>query len=193
MCDTGPAPGGLATRAQIFRLFRELKRRKVFRITAGYAVASFVVIQIADILVPALDLSQHVVLWVLIALVVGLPIALALSWRYDLSPEGLKFTGAVEDENGNARCDGRQVSARRRAAGRGGGAAVRQSHAEHAARLSRRRNPDRAAVDSVACARSARRLAAVRRGSLGHAHGSADDCEKPHGAIRDLGQRRRSR
>ena len=45
----------------------------------------------------------------------------------------------------------------------------------------------------VACARSAGRLAAVRRGSLGHAYRSADDCEKPRGAIRDLGQRRRSR
>jgi len=77
VCDTGRAPG---------------RRRKVFRITAGYAVASFVVIQVADIIVPALDLSQHVVLWIV-------PIALALRWRYDLSPEGLKFTGTVGDEN----------------------------------------------------------------------------------------------
>ena len=84
MCDTGRAPG---------------RRPKVFRITAGYAVASFVVIQVADIIVPALDLSQHVVLWIVIALIAGLPIALALRWRYDLSPEGLKFTGTVEDEN----------------------------------------------------------------------------------------------
>ena len=91
----------LATRAQIFRLFLELKRRKVFRITAGYAVASFVIIQIADIIVPALDGPAHGVRWVLGVLIAGLPIALALSWRYDLSPEGLKFTAPIEDEHAN--------------------------------------------------------------------------------------------
>ena len=95
-----PNREALATRAQIFRLFLELKRRKVFRIIAGYAVASFVIIQIADIIVPALDGPEHGVRWVLGVLIAGLPIALALSWRYDLSPEGLKFTGALEDENG---------------------------------------------------------------------------------------------
>ena len=51
---------------------------------------------------PAFELSEHVVLWVIVAVVAGLPVAFLLSWRYDLSPEGLKFTGAAEDDIGSA-------------------------------------------------------------------------------------------
>ncbi len=98
MCDTC-AHREAPTRAKIVRFFVELKRRKVFRIIAAYAVASFVVVQLADIVVPALDLSQHVVLWVFIALIAGLPFALALSWKYDLSPKGLEFTDPLEDDS----------------------------------------------------------------------------------------------
>lgn len=86
-----------STRAKIVRLFLELRRRKVFRVTAAYAIAGWVIIQLASIVVPALDMSQHVVLWVLAALIAGLPIALVVSWRYDLSPEGFKFTESLED------------------------------------------------------------------------------------------------
>ena len=89
----------LATRSKIVRLFVELQRRKVFRIIAGYAVASFVIMQVAEIVVEALELSDGVLFWALTAVVGGLPIALALSWRYDLSPQGLKFTAALEDED----------------------------------------------------------------------------------------------
>ena len=42
---------------------------------------------------PALDGPAHGVRWVLGVLIAGLPIALALSWRYDLSPEGLPVHG----------------------------------------------------------------------------------------------------
>jgi TolB-like protein len=108
LCDTSRTREALATRAKIVRLFVELQRRKVFRITAGYAVAAFVIMQVADIIVPALELSDHVVFWVLMVVLAGLPIALALSWRYDLSPEGLKFTAALEDEDVGSGATGAQ-------------------------------------------------------------------------------------
>ena len=101
------------------RLFVELRRRKVFRVIAGYAVAAFIVLQLADILVPAFELSDHVVFYVLIATLVGLPIALALSWKYDLSPEGLKFTAALDEAENEAPRPGVKP-----ASGNGGPAAV---------------------------------------------------------------------
>ena len=41
------------------RFFAELKRRKVFRVAAVYGAVVFVVLQAADILVPALALPQR--------------------------------------------------------------------------------------------------------------------------------------
>jgi adenylate cyclase len=70
---------------------------------AGYAVAAWVVVQLTDIVVPAFELSEHVVLYVLIAVVVGIPIVFALSWKYDLSPEGFKFTEALDAAPGDPR------------------------------------------------------------------------------------------
>jgi adenylate cyclase len=92
----------VVTRSKAVRLFVELRRRKVFRVVAGYAVAAWVVIQVSAIVVPALELSEHVVLWVLAFALAGLPVALALSWRYDISPDGFRFTGSADSSSGVA-------------------------------------------------------------------------------------------
>jgi TolB-like protein len=80
------------TRAQIGHFFNELRRRKVLRVLAGYAVGAWGLLQLADIVVPAIDLSEHYVLYVLMVLLAGFPIALALSWRYEFTATGLKLT-----------------------------------------------------------------------------------------------------
>lgn len=84
------------------RLFTELRRRKVFKVVAGYAVASWVIIQVSAILVPAFELSNQVVSWVIVTMLGGLPVAFALSWKYDLTPDGFRraadTAGASPDE-----------------------------------------------------------------------------------------------
>jgi adenylate cyclase len=89
----------LVTRAKVVRLFVELKRRKVFRVIAGYAVAAWILLQVSSILTPALELSEHLVRYVLIGLIVGLPIAVALSWLYDVSPQGLRLTESLRSRD----------------------------------------------------------------------------------------------
>jgi adenylate cyclase len=49
-------------------------------------------VQLTDIVVPALELPERVVLIVLVAALVGLPVAIALSWIYELTPQGLEAT-----------------------------------------------------------------------------------------------------
>jgi TolB-like protein len=85
------------TRSKIGHFFNELRRRKVFRVLAGYAVGAWGLLQLADIVVPAIDLSEHYVLYVLIVLLAGFPIALALSWRYEFTATGLKLTTPDDD------------------------------------------------------------------------------------------------
>lgn len=72
------------------RFFAELKRRNVFRMAALYVVASWLVLQVADVLVGVLGVPDWTMRFVLMLLVIGLPFALIFSWVYEMTPEGLR-------------------------------------------------------------------------------------------------------
>jgi TolB-like protein len=72
--------------------FVELKRRKVHRVAIAYAVASWLLIQIATQVFPFFEIPNWTVRLVVIVLVLGFPIALILSWIFDLTPQGIRRT-----------------------------------------------------------------------------------------------------
>ncbi len=78
--------------------FGELKRRKVYRVAVGYAVAAWLVIQIATQTFPFLDISNWTVRLVIILTVLGFPVALILSWAFDLTVHGIKRTEDIDTE-----------------------------------------------------------------------------------------------
>ena len=67
----------------------ELKRRNVLRMAALYVVAAWLVMQVAEVLIGLGVLPESIGLWVTIVLAIGFPIALVVSWFYELTPEGL--------------------------------------------------------------------------------------------------------
>ena len=72
-------------------LFAELKRRKVYNVAIAYAVVAWVLIQIDTQVFPFFIPTWAVkLLVVLIAL--GFPVALILSWAFDITPQGIKRT-----------------------------------------------------------------------------------------------------
>ncbi|MBK5097254.1 MAG: tetratricopeptide repeat protein, partial [Gemmatimonadetes bacterium] len=76
-----------------FRHFlAELKRRKVFRVTAVYGAASFGILQAADILFPRVGLPDWTVTLVAALALAGFPLALILSWAYERTPDGVQKT-----------------------------------------------------------------------------------------------------
>jgi len=70
--------------------FDELKRRKVFRVATAYIVIAWLMLQVVDVVVPMLELPNWVGKLVLLLLIVGLPIAIVLSWAFELTPEGVR-------------------------------------------------------------------------------------------------------
>ena len=58
------------------RFFAELKRRKVFRVAAVYGAVAFVVLQAADILVPALALPEALMRGLALLSILLFPVAL---------------------------------------------------------------------------------------------------------------------
>ncbi len=71
-------------------LIGELKRRNVFRVAVLYLVASWVILQVADVLFPALGVPDGGINLILGVLILGFPLVLIFSWIYELTPEGLK-------------------------------------------------------------------------------------------------------
>lgn len=76
--------------------FQELRRRRVIRVTATYAVIAWLLIQVADVVFPALKLPDWTVILVLGLLILGLPITILLSWAFDLGPEGIERTKSAK-------------------------------------------------------------------------------------------------
>jgi len=72
--------------------FAELKRRKVHRVAIAYAVAAWLLIQIATQVFPFFEIPNWTVRLVVLLLVLGFPIALTLSWIFDLTPQGIRRT-----------------------------------------------------------------------------------------------------
>lgn len=75
--------------------FKELRRRRVFRVAALYIVAAWVVIQVAEVAFPGLGIPEAAIKYVFIGAFVGFPLALIFGWRYDLTSQGIVRTAAA--------------------------------------------------------------------------------------------------
>jgi len=70
-------------------LIAELKRRNVFRVGLFYVVTAWLIIEVAETVLPLFDVPDGVLRGLIVLLVIGLVPALGLSWIYELTPEGI--------------------------------------------------------------------------------------------------------
>ncbi len=90
-------------------LFRELKRRNVFRVGAAYVVLAWLVLQVADVILNNLaapDWTFHVLL---LFIAIGFPFALFFAWAFELTPEGIKREHEVDRSESIAHVTGRKL------------------------------------------------------------------------------------
>jgi adenylate cyclase len=78
-------------------LLAEMKRRKVFRVGAAYAVAAWALAQIADLVLANTSAPGWVMQVILLVLALGFPVALILAWAYELTPDGVRRTETADD------------------------------------------------------------------------------------------------
>jgi TolB-like protein/Tfp pilus assembly protein PilF len=72
--------------------FGELKRRNVYRAAVAYGVVAWFLTQLTTQVFPFFEIPNSAVRFVVIALAVGFPIAMLLSWVYEFTPEGVVRT-----------------------------------------------------------------------------------------------------
>ncbi len=78
--------------------FAELKRRNVYKVAVAYAVVGWLVIQVTATIVPALHLPDSLTSAVVVLVLVGFPVALVISWAFEMTPEGMKRTADVSPD-----------------------------------------------------------------------------------------------
>jgi TolB-like protein len=72
-------------------LFKELKRRNVFKVSIAYSVASWLLLQIVDLVLENINAPDWVMQVFMLGLAVGFPIAVILAWAFEITPDGVKL------------------------------------------------------------------------------------------------------
>ncbi|MBO0696740.1 MAG: hypothetical protein J2P56_11660, partial [Verrucomicrobia bacterium] len=78
------------------KFFAELKRRKVYTVAVGYAVVGWLLIQIVTQVFPPFEIPNWAERLVIVAIVLGFPIALVFAWIYDFTSHGIVRTSDPE-------------------------------------------------------------------------------------------------
>jgi TolB-like protein len=78
----------------LFHFVAELRRRRVCRAITMYAVAMWLVCQIVELVSPQLGLPEWTLTMVIVFGLLGFPIALVLSWLFEITPNGLVIESA---------------------------------------------------------------------------------------------------
>src|SRR2546428_10356233 len=76
--------------------FAELKRRNVYKVAVAYIVAGWALSQGIAQVFPVFDIPNWVVRLIVLLIMIGLPIALALAWMFEVTPQGIKRTETAD-------------------------------------------------------------------------------------------------
>jgi len=91
------------------KFFEELKRRNVFRVGVAYAVTSWLLLQMADVVLGNIGTPPWVFKAILVALAIGFPIALLFAWAFELTPDGLKKEKDVDRSKSITHATGKKL------------------------------------------------------------------------------------
>src|SRR6476620_10207997 len=81
---------------KIGNFFAELQRRSVYKVAVAYAVVGWLLVQVTTQVFPIFEIPNWALRLIVLAIIVGFPIALVMAWAFELTPEGIKRTDDVD-------------------------------------------------------------------------------------------------
>ena len=91
------------------QIFKELQRRNVFRVAIAYVVFSWLLAQVADLVLENIGAPPWVMQTILLVLGLGFPVAVFISWAYEVTPEGVKRESEVDRSQSTTQITGRKL------------------------------------------------------------------------------------
>lgn len=89
----GVTPVGVATMPA--GIWGELARRRVYQAAVSYAVIGWALVEVVETVGPRLSVPDGFNQWFLWTVIAGFPVAVLLSWAFELTPKGLRRTQAL--------------------------------------------------------------------------------------------------
>jgi TolB-like protein/Tfp pilus assembly protein PilF len=87
----------------------ELKRRNVIKVAAAYIIVGWLLMQIGEVMAPALHLPEWSNSFLAFIVILGFPIAMIFAWAFEMTPEGLKKEKDVDRGKSIAHVTGRKL------------------------------------------------------------------------------------
>ena len=91
-----------AVNAEKGSFLEELKRRHVWRVAIAYAVAGWLLVQVATQVFPFFSIPDWAVRLVVILIAIGFPVAVVFAWIFELTPEGIRRTAPSDSPGARA-------------------------------------------------------------------------------------------
>ncbi|MGI8431701.1 MAG: hypothetical protein ACR2MW_05335, partial [Chthoniobacterales bacterium] len=88
----------------------ELKRRRVYNVAVAYVVVGWLLIQVATQVFPFFDIPNWAVRLVVLAAVIGFPVAVAVAWAFEITSEGIKREEELDRAQQVVRKTGRKLT-----------------------------------------------------------------------------------
>src|SRR5881296_3223140 len=77
----------------------ELGRRNVYKVAVAYAVVGWLLVQVTTQVFPIFEIPNWALRLIVLAIIIGFPIALVIAWAFELTPEGIKHIEDVDLSN----------------------------------------------------------------------------------------------
>ena len=90
-------------------VWAELKRRNVVKVAVAYAIVGWILVEVASVLLPTFQAPEWVMRVFSFFIIAGFPVALVLSWAYELTPEGIKQAHEVDPAASITHVTGRKL------------------------------------------------------------------------------------
>jgi adenylate cyclase len=91
------------------QLYKELQRRNVFRVTVGYIISSWLLIQVADLVLENIVAPDWVMQTIMLVLALGFPVVVFFSWAYEVTPGGIKRESEIDRSQSITHVTGRKL------------------------------------------------------------------------------------
>ena len=89
--------------------FNELKRRNVFRVAIGYVVSSWLLVQVAALVLENIGSPDWVIQTIMLMITLGFPVVVFFSWAYEVTPEGIKRESEIDRSESITHVTGRKL------------------------------------------------------------------------------------
>jgi TolB-like protein len=88
----------------------ELRRRNVVKVAVAYAIVGWLLVQVAATVLPVFEAPEWITQVFTLFVILGFPLALVLSWAYELTPQGMKRTLEVPAEESITPATGQKLN-----------------------------------------------------------------------------------